>query len=262
MAGFDDLLSDLDGAGAKDPMKSASQSMKQNFPKRFYNSVEVAPGDQDFQITLDERTVKTPGRALLALPTLSSAELVAGEWRAQEKVIDPTTMPGTRLANTAIDGIKSDPQAVRDDIVRFATSDLICYRAESPQGLVELQNTHWDRVLDWSQATLGARFVLAAGVIHVAQPAETISSFGDHVAKIDCPFTLAALHSITSLTGSALLAIGVYLNEHTAEQAWAAAHVDEDWQISQWGEDFEAKARRETRWQEMRAMGEMLKALA
>ncbi|RUZ95473.1 ATP12 family protein, partial [Mesorhizobium sp. M7A.F.Ca.US.001.02.1.1] len=174
--------------------------------------------------------------------------------------IDPVKMPVMRLVNTAIDGVASDPQAVLEDILRFASSDLTCYRADAPQGLVERQNQHWDPVIDWAR-TLGARFNLAEGIIHVEQPRETIAVLGSHLAQRAEPLRLAAIHVMTSLTGSALLALAVDFGEIDAEAAWAAAHVDEDWQIEHWGQDAEAVARRAARKRDMMAAAGLLQAL-
>jgi chaperone required for assembly of F1-ATPase len=143
--------------------------------------------------------------------------------------------------------VANDPQAVLEDILRFASSDLLCYRADAPQGLVDRQSEHWDGVIDWARSALGARFNLAEGVIHVEQPRETIAVLGAHLKQRSEPLQLAALHVITSLTGSALLALAVEAGELDPEAAWLAAHVDEDWQIEHWGQDSEAMARRSQR---------------
>ena len=164
------------------------------------------------------------------------------EFDAQQEIIDPVTMPTMRLANTAIDGVSRETDAVLEDILRFASSDLLCYRADAPEGLVERQNEAWDGVLDWARSSLGARLNLAEGVIHVEQPRESIAMLGLHLRQRAEPFRLAAMHLMTSITGSALLALAVDAGERDAEAAWAAAHIDEDWQIEHWGQDSEAMA--------------------
>ncbi|MEM7300294.1 MAG: ATP12 family protein [Pseudomonadota bacterium] len=234
-------------------MQVAAKSMKQDFPRRFYKEAAFEKSDVGYELRLDGRSAKTPGRSALAMPTEETAALVVAEWNAQEEHIDPRTMPATRLANTAIDGVAGDPQAVKEDITRFAGADLLCYRADGPDGLVTVQRELWDPLLDWAQSDLGARFELAEGVMHITQPAETIAAFGVHVGAIDEPFRLAAVHLVTSLCGSAIIAMAVDKQRLSAEAAWRAAHADEDWQISQWGEDFEAQDRRAKRWLDMQA---------
>ena len=260
-----DILSDLE-AGRQlsdpDPVRRAQIQMKTPLPKRFYEQAAVVPGEGGFAVHLDGRPVRTPGKALLALPSEAAAALVAEEFGAQEDVVDPVTMPVLRLVNTALDGVAADPQAVLEDILRFASSDLLCYRADGPQGLVIRQNEHWDPVIDWARATLGARFNLAEGVIHVEQPRETIAVLGAHLARRAEPLRLAAMHLMTSLTGSALLAIAVEAGELDSEAAWNAGHVDEDWQIEHWGQDAEAVARRSARKRDMMAAAGLIEALA
>lgn len=259
-----DILNDFE-AGKQlsdpDPVRRAQIQMKTPLPKRFYKTVAVAPVEDGFAVHLDGKPVRTPGKALLALPTEAAAALVADEFAAQSETINPVTMPVMRLVNTAIDGVASDPQAVLEDILRFASSDLLCYRADAPQGLVERQNEHWDPVLDWVRGSLGARFNLAEGIIHVEQPRETIAVLGSHLAQRAEPLRLAAIHVMTSLTGSALLALAVDFGELDAEAAWAAGHVDEDWQIEHWGQDAEAVARRSARKRDMMAAAGLLEAL-
>ncbi|WAP68862.1 ATPase [Jiella pelagia] len=197
--------------------------------------------------------MKTPGRKPLAVPSVAVAEAILAEWDAQGERIDPGTMPMTRLVNTTIDGILPDPEPVRADIVRFAETDMLFYRAGEPEALALRQRQRWDPVLDWAKQRLGARFVLTEGVMHVSQPKDALASVRRHVAIYDDGFAVAALHQITALTGSALLALALADSMMSVEETWSLAHLDEDWNIEQWGADEEAMARRELRWQEMQA---------
>lgn len=259
-----EILSDVEDGeflSDPDPVRRAQIQMRTPLPRRFYAVATVAPGEGGFAVHLDGKPVRTPAKALLALPTERAASLVADEFSAQEEVIDPVAMPVMRLVNTALDGVANEPQAVLEDILRFASSDMLCYRADTPQGLVDRQNEHWDPVLDWARSALGARFNLAEGVIHVEQPRESIAVLGSHLARRNEPLRLAALHLMTSLTGSALLALALDAGVLDAEAAWRAAHVDEDWQISQWGQDAEAVARRNARHRDFLAAVRLLEAL-
>lgn len=260
-----DILSDLDRDPAPsdaDPIRRAQNQMRQPRVRRFYTAVSVdSPEDGRFCVMLDRKPALTPGRKPLALPTLAAAQLVADEFAAQGEMLDPMTMPATRLVNTAIDGVATDPQAVLEDIQRYASSDLLCYRADAPQKLVARQAEAWDPVLEWVHATLHARFILSEGVMHVEQPRETIALVGAHLRLRSEPLRLAALHVMTTLTGSALLALAVEGGALAPEEAWAAAHVDEDWNVELWGEDTEAAARRAMRAREMMAAAALIEAL-
>ncbi|MDA4843825.1 ATP12 family chaperone protein [Hoeflea poritis] len=257
-----DILNDLsDMLSDADPVRRAQIKSRQELPKRFYEKAEVGETQEGFSILLDGKPIRTPAKKLLELPTKKLAALICEEWNAQRDEINPVTMPATRLVNTAIDGIASDPQAIVEDILRFAGTDLICYRADGPQRLVDRQTEHWDPVIEWVHTALGTRFVLAEGVMHVEQPKEAITAIGIHLSGFDNPIALASLHTFTTLTGSALLAVAIAKEYLTAEEAWAAAHVDEDWNAEQWGEDAQAKARRDFRWGEMQAADRAFKAL-
>ncbi|WP_309086529.1 ATP12 family protein [Chelativorans sp.] len=259
-----DILNDLDQGrqyADQDPMRRAQQNMRNPLPKRFYERVEVTGEGGGWKVLLDGRAVRTPAGAELVLPTEAAARLVADEFGAQGEQINPMTMPITRLVNTAIDGVANDVQVVAEDILRYASTDLLYYRADAPERLIKLQAEAWDPVLEWAETTLSVRFILAEGVMHVEQPRTTIAAVGSHLLPRRDPLRIAALHVMTTLTGSAILALAVEAGAIDAEMAWKAAHVDEDWNISQWGEDAEAAARRSARKRDMMGAVALLKAI-
>lgn len=223
-------------------------------PKRFYKDVQVS--DQN-QILLDGRVVKTPLKATLQLPNHGLAEAVAAEWAAQTDVINPALMTLTRLANTAIDRAASERAHIVNEIVQYAGSDLVLYRASQPEKLLELQTRHWDPVLTWSQAVLNAKFQPATGLVHKAQDEAALSAFRVAVESSDA-WRLTTLYLLTTLIGSALLALLLEREAARPDEIWAAAHVDEDFQASQWGEDWEAKLRRDARRREFDGLVQFL----
>ncbi len=228
--------------------------------RRFYKSVGVtapADGARGHAVVLDGRPVKTPKKRALSVPSPAFAQAIAAEWARQETHINPAAMPLTRIANTAIDAVADMMADVAADIVQFAGSDLLCYRAEGPQPLVARQAAAWDQVLDWARIELGARFVLAQGIVPVEQPAPSLDKVSNALAGYDA-FQMTGLHVITTLTGSALLALAHARGVLSREAVWEAAHVDEDWQIEQWGADVEAQERRAVRWTEFEAASKVL----
>lgn len=231
-----------------------------SLPGRFYKDVSIARQEGGFAVLLDGRPVKTPARHSLLLPAEALANLVADEFRLQDEVIDPSQMPITRLANTVVDGIAADPQPVLEDILRFAANDMLFYRAASPKELAARQNAQWDIVLDWAQSHIGARFVTGEGVMHIEQPREAITAVSVHLRQYISPFAIAALHAITTLTGSALLALAIAAGELDVATGWRLAHLDEDWAIEHWGEDEEAAMRRKNRENELYAAAAVLAA--
>ena len=234
-------------------MSNTPPFARPQLPKRFYKSVTVAETPAGFAVMLDGRPVKTPAKKPLAVPARALAEGMAAEWDGQGEHIDPGTMPTTRLVNTIIDGILSNPEPVRTEIARFAETDMLFYRANAPEQLVERQREGWDPVLAWAEERLAARFVLTEGVMHVSQPETSQEAVRRHLASLPDGFTVGALHQITTLTGSTLLALAFAAGRLSAEETWALAHLDEDWNIEQWGADDEALALREIRWREMLA---------
>jgi chaperone required for assembly of F1-ATPase len=238
-------------------MKNGSNPTSQ-LPKRFYQAVSVAETPEGWQVQLDGRGVKTPKRASLVLPTKPLAEAVAAEWDAQAVSIDPRTMPLTKLANSTIDGVMSRMDDVRAEMAAYAGNDLLCYRAERPERLVQEQHARWDPLLIWVTEQFGARLHTGKGVMPVRQADDCVSKLQAAVDALDA-YELAAGHVITTLTGSAALALAFIHGRLSAEEAWSAAHVDEDFQIQQWGEDAEATKRREGRHAEMLAAAEFFR---
>jgi chaperone required for assembly of F1-ATPase len=235
--------------------------------KRFYKTVSVAAadpsagsGEEEHRILLDGRPMRTPAKGVLAVPSRALAEAVAAEWDAQREEIEPASMPLTRLVNSTLDGVRGREDDVRAEIAKYAGSDLVCYRAGEPEGLVRRQAEMWDPVLAWSREALGAEFRVAEGLMPAEQPEAARNAIARELATHDA-FALAALHVMTTLTGSALLALAHAMGRLSAEAAWAAAHVDEDWQIAKWGEDAEAAARRQRRWAEMQSASRLLALL-
>lgn len=247
MSGF---LDDPAGDAPRDPMRPSSEPRA--LPKRFYKTADYAGEGDGFVVRLDGKPVRTPAKAPLAVAREPIAAALAAEWAGQGEFIDPSTMPLTRLVNAAIDGVTPNPQPVRDEILRYAGSDLLCYRAPGPASLVARQEALWSPIVEWMHERFGARFLLAEGVVHVTQFPETVAAVDAALGAVD-PLTLAGLSTINTLTGSAMLTLAVLHGRLSAEEAWAAAHVDEDFEIEQWGEDAEATARRESRWREMQA---------
>lgn len=258
-----DLLNDIsEGLSHPDPARRAQIQMRKPLPKRFYKDVGIAESEDGlFAITLDGKQLKTPARQTLTVPTKALAQLIAAEWQKQVDVVDPGTMPVTRLVNTALDGVAAESQAVFEDILRFSATDLLCYRAESPMALVARQTERWDPILDWAANDLGARFILAEGVMHQEQPREAIAAFGVALGRHDTALDLASLHTMTTLTGSALLALAFAEGRLPLDEAWSLAHLDEDWTIERWGSDEEAEQRRAKRFEEFQAAADVFSAL-
>jgi len=226
-----------------DPMESARRGARPNLRKRFYE--QAAAGDvaeAGYPVLLDGRSVRTPGRRPLAAPTRALAQAVADEWSAQGDLIDPARMPLTRLANAVIDAVADRPAPVADEVAKYLGSDLLCYRAEGPEGLVARQAEIWDPLLAFARDDLGARFVQVEGVTFKPQPEHAVAAARAHIPQD--AWRLGAVSSITTLTGSAILALALARGAIAPDVAWDAAHVDEDWQMSQWGRDELALRRR------------------
>lgn len=231
---------------------AATPHQPAKLPKRFYKRVSVEPAAGGFQVLLDDRPVRTPMKLALSLPTERLAMAIAGEWEGQQDRIDPATMALTRLSNSVIDGVMLHRDNVIDDITHFAASDLVCYRAQNPADLKQSQSQHWDPLVAWAENALQAEFKVVSGVMPVAQSRETLSAVRDLLADLGS-YALASAHEMTTLIGSAVIALASLSGHLSPEEAWGVAHLDEAWQEAQWGQDGEAVARLAAREADFRA---------
>ena len=242
-----------------DPTEAARRHMRRHLHKRFYKNVEVAEGEGGFAILLDGKTVKTPARRTLSSPARTLSEAIADEWRAQKETIDPAAMPLTRLANSIIDGVADARKEVAAEIVKYLGSDLLFYRADGPEGLIERQTQLWDPVVAWARDSFGAHFLLVQGVTFAAQPQGSLDAIA--VAIPADPWRLGAVHSVMTITGSALLALALSQGALTIDAVWQAAQVDEDWNLQTWGRDDSVLAAQANRRADMEAAAQILHLL-
>lgn len=242
------------------PMAAARRGARGAPARRFYRAVTTAPVADGHAVRLDERPVRTPARRVLAAPTLPLAQALAAEWSAQGEFIEPVRMPLTRLANAIIDGVAAQPAAVAAEIEKYLACDLLFYRAGHPRGLVARQSGHWDPILTWAGQALSAHFVPTEGVVFVAQPQPALQAAAAAIGGD--PWRLGALHAATTLTGSALIALALAGGALSLEDAWAAANVDEDWNMEQWGRDALALQQRSLRRAEFAAAALVLDSAA
>ena len=254
-----ELFDDVAGQSPLDPQEAARQASRSPLRKRFYTEVGVGEVDDGFAVTLDGKPIRTPSGHHVVVPSREIAEAVAAEWADQKETLDPMTMPLTRLANSVIEGVVDRVEAVSDDLAKYLHSDLLFYRAGHPAALVAREASHWDPVLFWAADTLGAHFILGQGIVHVRQPDAAIAAA--RAALPTDPWLVAAMHVVTTLTGSALLALALLHGVRDADQVWAAAHVEEDWNAEQWGVDEEAASRRAARLVDFEAATQIFKAL-
>lgn len=206
--------------------------------KRFWSAVSLRAAPGGFEVLLDARVLKTPGKVSLLLPTEALALLVADEWAGVEGTVKPHLMPMTRLANTAIEKVAPLRDEVVAEILRYGASDLLCYRAEAPAKLVARENAVWNPLLDWAAEALGARLMVTTGIVAVEQPHPAMDALRAVVAGQD-NFALTALYEITAISGSLVIALAA-AHDHDPERLWAAARLQEHVQSEQWGVDAEA----------------------
>lgn len=208
--------------------------------KRFWKATQVEPAAGGYRVLLDGRAVKTPGKRELVVPTQAMAQAIAGEWDEQSEFVKPETMPCTRSANAAIDKVTDQFDEVATLLAAYGDSDLLCYRAASPESLVERQSKSWDPLLEWVATELGAPLETRTGVMHSPQGADTLSRF-DSLVRAMSVFELTGFHDLVGLSGSLVLALAVVHGRLSPEQAWTLSRLDEIWQAELWGSDEEAE---------------------
>ena len=228
--------------------------------KRFYRNAVVQPAEGGYEILLDRRGVKTPARERLVAPGERLGQAIAEEWNGQGETVNPRSMPLTGLANAAIDRIAPDPLAFARSLALFGESDLLCYRADQPRGLVARQSEQWDPLLAWARRRYDVDFEVVTGIMHRPQPEHTVNRLAKAAAARG-PFELAALSPLVTVSGSLIIALALSEDEIGLDAGWSAATLDEQWQLDQWGADAEAEKALDARRQEFEAGYRFLKLL-
>src|SRR2546423_5465333 len=255
-----ELFEEASGASPLDPQELVRRGTRTPRRKRFYAKAGIVETMGGFAVTLDDKPIRTPSGRQVVVPARAIADAIAAEWDGQKELIEPLTMPMTRFANSVVDAVVDRVEAVTEDIAKYFETDLLFYRAGHPEALVAREAAHWDPLLFWAADALGAHFILTQGIVHVRQPDSAIAA--TRAALPTDPWSIAALHVVTTLSGSALLALALMRGVIDQDQAWAAAHVDEDWNVEQWGRDEEVAARRAARLVDFRAAATIIKSTA
>lgn len=207
--------------------------------KRFWTEARPVEAPDGWSVELDGKPVRTPARRTCVLPSLPMAERVAAEWNAQDGDIAPLSMPMTRAAATCLDRVAPEQHAVCEIIAGYGGTDLVCYRAAHPDALVARQREGWDQILDWARDALDVPLNVGAGVMHIAQPPQSMARLAGHVARLDA-WELTALSELVTISGSLVLGLAVGHRHLDPEDAWVRSQIDEQWNIDQWGEDADA----------------------
>ena len=254
-----ELFDEAAATSPLDPQELVRRGVRAPRRKRFYAKVGVLEAPDGFVIALDGKPIRTPSGRQVVVPVREIADPIVAEWDTQREFIDPLSMPLTRFANSVVDGVIDRVEAVTEDVAKYFETDLVFYRAGHPEGLVAREAEHWDPLVFWAADALGAHFILTEGIVHVRQPDSAVAAA--RAALPRDPWSIAALHVITSLTGSALLALALLRGVLDQDQVWAAAHVDEDWNIEKWGIDEEVAMRRAARLVDFKAAATIVKAM-
>ena len=228
--------------------------------KRFWKEAAAVPEDGGWIVLLDGKPLRTPAHKPLIVPTEKLARAIANEWNGAGETIDPRAMPVTGLSNAAIDRVAPDPNTFAAGLAKYGESDLACYRADSPRELVTRQEKSWDELLGWARRRFDVDFCTTSGIVHVAQPEETVRRLSHAVASFE-PFRLAALSPLVTISGSLVAALAVAEGQLSPEQAWHSVTIDEQWQREQWGADAEAEAALEAKRNDFFAAAKFLELL-
>lgn len=228
--------------------------------KRFYKEVTAEISENGYAILLDSKPVKTPMRRALSLPNAALAQAVKAEWDAQGDKIDPASMVMCGFANAAIDRVADERDIFIENIAAYGETDLFCYRAETPELLVERQMREWQPWLDWAQERYDAPLICVAGIMHKNQPDQSLRNLRSSVENMN-DFQLSAMAKMTHISGSLVASLAIYEDEARVHDLWPALCLDELWQEEQWGADSFAEKHRNDRLADFTAAVNFLKIL-
>lgn len=236
---FDYLpMGDIDTDKVQNDIKA---QFKRKFPNKFFKLASSVDSKlkENFEISLDGSSLKTPSKNTLTIPTKALAEAICKEWNALDDVINPDLLPLTKTANSAIEKTAPNRDAIITELVSFGETDLLCYQQEFPAGLQKLQELHWNPILLWAKNLWNVEYAVTYGINHVKQDVEILNHYKLYLEQLDA-HALSAFYLITTATGSLLIALAYHAGMLSSNGLIKAAFVDEDWQTGQWGEDEEA----------------------
>ena len=219
--------------------------------RRFWKTADIQPQGAGWEVVLDGRPLRTPGKLPLILPTEALARAIAAEWDAQTDVIDPNRMPLTRAANSAVEKVTPQFHDVTSMLGDYGGTDLLSYRASEPEALTRMQALGWDPLIDWAATELRAPLRITHGVIPVPQDPAVLLKLQAEIASLDA-FALTALHDLVTLPGSLILGLAVLRGRLDAETVWKLARIDEEFQADRWGRDEDADLAAQGRLEAMR----------
>ena len=224
--------------------------------KRVYKDVAVGSVEGSPAVLLDDRPLRTPAQAILVLPKKALAAGVAEEWRNQGEEVQPFSMPLTRIAISAIDQVMPARNEIIRQLVGYGDSDLLCYRSDQSE-LAARQAAQWQPLLEWANDSLAASLAVVSGIMPVAQESSSLGAL-QRAIEPHGDMELAALHLVTTTTGSLILALAFSHGEIDAGSAWELSRLDETWQAERWGEDAEAAERADQHRHELLAVARFL----
>jgi len=241
-----------------DPVQKTQELTKPKKISRFYKKVSVESYDASFCVLLDGKKARTPKKNIIQFPSQTLAEAIADEWDAQGKDIDPFSMPMNRLCNVALD---IDDQAIKplvDELLNFIQTDALIFRSYEPEALVALQEDQWNIIQEYAEDLLEGKIITTKG-LSIPDQSDILSENARNILSALSIFELTALHTITTISGSIFIALVLFTQGISSDQAWQAGHLEEDWNIALWGDDEEAQKRRKFRRKEWDAACKVLK---
>ena len=213
--------------------------------KKFWKIVQVKKKlKNSFEILLDKRILKTPMQKDLIFSNYKIAKETALEWDIDEKEINTENMVFYGLISTAIDKISNDKVSYIENVLGFINTDLICYRADGPNELVDLQNNSWNPIISFIKKYIDVELKFFIGVMPSKQSLDIfnrlktlINSFSD--------IEISALHRMTNLTGSIFISICILKGDVLKNEAFELSFLDELYQAKNWGIEEESLDKRD-----------------
>ncbi|WAT19127.1 ATP12 family chaperone protein [Aurantiacibacter sp. MUD11] len=227
--------------------------------KKFWKDVSVEERDGGWQVTLDGRAIRTQGGQQQVAPSRALADLVAGEFAAQGEEIDTRSFVFRDMVDYALDIVAKQREATVTQLLEYAQTDTLCYRADPDEPLYKRQQELWEPLVSACEATHGIRLERASGIIHRPQPEDSIAALRQRLEAED-HFSLAGLQTITSLAASLVVALAALEDQADTTALFAAANAEQDWQAELWGWDFAAEEARKAKLEAFEKAAQFLRA--
>ncbi|XP_053605946.1 ATP synthase mitochondrial F1 complex assembly factor 2 [Plodia interpunctella] len=203
--------------------------------KRFYRNTSIIQNEQNWEVTLDQRRLKTPNGKVLLVSSEPLARAIAAEWDSQKEYIAQPVMHLTALCNTALDNPgKLTSHDITSYLLNYLPTDTLLFHSDEEDELRVLQEQKWGAILDWFQERFNVKQEVSRGLSLPPVSTETRGILARHFLSYKFPALNAICFGAEALK-SPILMLACIERRLDPKDAVLLARLEEEYQLIHWG---------------------------